>query len=52
MASWVRLRCACGARWQWYGRQSEAAVLERLWRNSHLGGGHAIEVMQTWGRAA
>ncbi len=45
MSKWIRLRCSCGATWRWYGRPEEAATLERLWRMSHKGSGHAVS---TW----
>jgi hypothetical protein len=52
MSSWIRLECRCGARWNWYGRASEARLLERLWRQAHLGGHHVVSVCQNWGEAA
>ena len=52
MSGWVRLQCGCGAKWHWYGRESEAVVLERLWRQSHAGSGHTITTLQNWRGAA
>lgn len=52
MSGWIRLQCCCGATWNWYGHQSEGALLERLWRQGHLAGGHAVKTLQAWGRAA
>jgi hypothetical protein len=52
MGGWIRLQCCCGAKWSWYGRQSEGAALERLWRQSHHGAGHGVTILQSWGRAA
>ena len=43
---WFRLRCSCGAAWHWYGREAEASMLERLWRSSHKGSGHAVTVLE------
>jgi hypothetical protein len=52
MSGWIRLQCCCGAKWNWYGRESEGAALERLWRKSHLGSGHVVTILQAWRRAA
>jgi hypothetical protein len=42
ISRWHRLRCSCGAAWQWFGRDGEAAALCRLWQQHHRGPGHRV----------
>ena len=41
-SKWHRMRCTCGAAWQWFGREREAAALRRLWQQHHCGPGHSV----------
>jgi hypothetical protein len=42
MKGWIRLRCQCGANWDWWGSAEEARMLRRLFEDKHQGRGHIV----------
>jgi hypothetical protein len=42
MKSWFRLRCSCGARWDWWGTTAESQPLRIMFERAHQGPGHAV----------